>query len=113
MARASRRSTGRRRRALWPELARRARRRSRDASRPTRATALYLERQATEIAAFRADEALALRDDVDFAAIPGLSTEMVERLTAARPATFGAAARFAGVTPGALGALLAHVRRAA
>ena len=74
---------------------------------------VYLDRQAIEIASFRADEGLVLSDEVAFDRIPGLSTEMVERLTAARPATFGAAVRVAGVTPGALGALLAHVRRAA
>ncbi len=73
---------------------------------------VYLDRQAAEIAAFRDDEALLL-DDTHFAAVAGLSAEMVERLDAARPATFGAAVRVAGVTPGALGALLAYVRRAA
>ncbi len=73
----------------------------------------YLSRQAVEIAAFRADEALLLADDISFDRIAGLSVEMVERLTAAQPTTFGAAVRVAGVTPGALGALLAHVRRAA
>ncbi len=74
---------------------------------------VYLARQASEIAAFRADEALLLDPATAFARVPGLSPEMVERLDAARPATFGAAARVAGVTPGALVSLLAHVRRAA
>ncbi len=74
---------------------------------------LYLNRQAIEVASFRADEALLLADDIGFDRIAGLSPEMVERLSAARPATFGAAVRVAGVTPGALGALLAYARRAA
>ena len=74
---------------------------------------LYLSRQAIEIVNFRADEALALADGICFDSIAGLSPEMVERLTAGQPATFGAAVRVAGVTPGALSALLAHVRRAA
>jgi tRNA uridine 5-carboxymethylaminomethyl modification enzyme len=74
---------------------------------------VYLARQTNEIAAFRADETLLLDPGVVFARIPGLSPEMIERLDAARPATFGAAARVAGVTPGALVSLLAHVRRAA
>ena len=73
----------------------------------------YLTRQAVEIASFRRDEALQLDNAVDFSRIAGLSTEMVERLQMARPASFGAAVRVAGVTPGALSALLAHVRRAA
>ena len=75
--------------------------------------ASYLARQAKQIVSFRADEALALDGGIAFAAIPGLSPEMIERLEAARPTTFGAAARVAGVTPGALVSLLAHVRRAA
>lgn len=97
---------------LWPELA---------AVPPVIAATVatdmrygvYLKRQGADIAAFRADEALTLAGGIDFAAIPGLSPEMIERLTAAQPATFGAAVRVAGVTPGALTSLLAHVRRAA
>jgi tRNA uridine 5-carboxymethylaminomethyl modification enzyme len=75
--------------------------------------AVYLERQAHDIAAFRADEALRLPADIDYASVGGLSTEMVERLERARPASLGAAARVAGVTPAALSALLRHVKRAA
>ena len=71
----------------------------------------YLERQAADIAAFRRDEALALPDGLDYGAVGGLSNEVRDRLEAARPATFGQAARMEGVTPGALTALLSHVRR--
>ena len=71
----------------------------------------YLERQAADIAAFRRDEALALPDGLDYRAVGGLSNEVRARLEAARPATFGQAARMEGVTPGALTALLSHVRR--
>ena len=46
-------------------------------------------------------------------AVAGLSNEMVERLSAARPATLGAAARIRGVTPAALAAILVHARRKA
>ncbi len=75
--------------------------------------ATYLDRQSEDVEAFRRDEALSLPGDLDFAAIPGLSNEMVERLSKARPATLGQAARVGGVTPSALTALLVHVRRAA
>jgi len=75
--------------------------------------AIYLERQANDVQGFRRDEALALPDGLDFARVAGLSNEMVERLAIARPSTLGAAKRVAGVTPGALVALLSHVRRAA
>ena len=55
----------------------------------------------------------ALPRDLDYAAIGSLSTEMRQKLAAARPATLGAAARVSGVTPAALMALLRHVRRGA
>lgn len=73
----------------------------------------YIARQAEEIAALRRDENLALPGMLNFSAIAGLSTEMVERLAAARPATLGAASRIRGVTPAALAAVLLHVRRKA
>jgi len=71
----------------------------------------YLDRQAADVEAFRRDEALRLPADLDYAAIGGLSNEVRSKLTAVRPLTLGQAARIEGVTPGALTALLAHVRR--
>jgi len=74
--------------------------------------AAYLERQEADIHAFRRDEQLALPAGLDYAAIGGLSNEMRQKLSAAQPATLGAASRISGVTPAALVALLRHVRRA-
>jgi tRNA uridine 5-carboxymethylaminomethyl modification enzyme len=71
----------------------------------------YLSRQEADIRAFRRDQALALPEDLDVAAVPGLSNEVVAKLTAARPATLAAASRISGVTPAALTALLGYVRR--
>lgn len=75
------------------------------------AYAPYLARQEAELADLRAGEALPLGDDFPYAAIPGLSREMVERLSKARPATLAAAGRIPGITPAALAALLVHARR--
>lgn len=75
--------------------------------------AAYLERQDADIRAYRRDEALHLPVDLDFAAVGGLSNEMVQRLARARPRTLGQAARLPGVTPAAVVALMRHVRRAA
>jgi tRNA uridine 5-carboxymethylaminomethyl modification enzyme len=72
----------------------------------------YLHRQAADIASFRRDERVALAADTDYASIGGLSGELVGKLTAARPASLGAAARMEGMTPAALAALLASVRKA-
>jgi len=73
----------------------------------------YVARQESEIARLRADEAIRIPPDLDFASIPGLSTEMVERLSHARPTTLGAASRIRGVTPAALAAILVQSRRRA
>jgi tRNA uridine 5-carboxymethylaminomethyl modification enzyme len=73
--------------------------------------AVYLDRQAADVAAYRRDESLALPDDLDFRQIPGLSSEMKHKFTAFRPRTVGQAGRLDGVTPAALTLLAAHVRR--
>ncbi|QNA85858.1 tRNA uridine-5-carboxymethylaminomethyl(34) synthesis enzyme MnmG [Sphingomonas sp. So64.6b] len=73
----------------------------------------YIARQANDIARLQGNDAIALPGDVDFASIPGLSNEMVERLAAAAPATLGAAGRIRGITPAALTAILLYVRRRA
>ena len=72
----------------------------------------YLDRQTADAAAFQRDEALRLPQDLDYTRIGGLSAECREKLAAIRPLTLGQAGRIEGVTPGALTALLAHVRRA-
>lgn len=73
----------------------------------------YLARQEAELRDLRASEGLSLDDDFPFTAVPGLSREMVERLSDARPPTLAAAGRVPGVTPAALAALLVHAKRRA
>ncbi|QKG70910.1 tRNA uridine-5-carboxymethylaminomethyl(34) synthesis enzyme MnmG [Erythrobacter mangrovi] len=71
----------------------------------------YLARQQAELSDLRASEALRLPADFPYRDVPGLSNEMVERLSLARPADMAAASRVQGVTPAALAALLVHARR--
>lgn len=71
----------------------------------------YLERQAADVAALRRDESLTLPASLDYSVVGGLSNEVRQKLEAIRPATLGQAGRIEGVTPGALTALLSHVRR--
>ncbi|WP_339738931.1 tRNA uridine-5-carboxymethylaminomethyl(34) synthesis enzyme MnmG [uncultured Maricaulis sp.] len=71
----------------------------------------YLDRQQADILAFRRDEAVKIPADLDYASVGGLSNEARERLIASRPDTLGQAARLEGVTPGALTAVLAYVKR--
>jgi len=73
----------------------------------------YLARQDADIRAYRRDEDLELPEDVDYDAIGSLSNEVRHKLKAARPETLSAAGRIPGITPAALTALLAHVKRRA
>ena len=73
----------------------------------------YIARQDAELRSLAANEAIVLDPALDYAAIGGLSREMVERLGKARPETLGQAARIDGVTPAALTAILVHSRRRA
>jgi len=94
---------------IWPELGEL----SRIIAEQLEADALYagyLDRQQADIAAFRRDESLRIPDDLDYGAVGGLSTEVRQRLDAARPMTLGQAARLEGITPASLVALLAHVK---
>jgi tRNA uridine 5-carboxymethylaminomethyl modification enzyme len=60
----------------------------------------------------RQDEALVVPRGTSFRDIPGLSNEMAERLQAAQPETLGQAGRVRGVSPAAITALLAWLRKA-
>ncbi len=73
--------------------------------------AVYLERQQSDIAQLRADEAVAIPDDLDFDALSGLSEELRGKLEAVRPTTLGQAARIEGMTPAALALLLGGIKR--
>jgi tRNA uridine 5-carboxymethylaminomethyl modification enzyme len=59
----------------------------------------------------QADEARRIPVAFSYAAIPGLSREIVERLTHVRPETIGQAARVPGVTPAAVAIVVARVSR--
>jgi tRNA uridine 5-carboxymethylaminomethyl modification enzyme len=72
----------------------------------------YVRRQAEAVERFRRLEEAAIPDWVDFARIAGLSTEVRERLSAARPRSLGQAARMPGVTPAAVALLAVHIRGA-
>ena len=71
----------------------------------------YLSRQEAELRDLKAGEKLRLPQDFPYASVPGLSNEMVERLSRAQPETLSAAGRVPGITPAALAALLVHARR--
>ncbi len=96
--------------AIWPELG---------SLSPETASQLeieglyatYLMRQDADIEAFRRDEQLAIPTDMAFDGIPGLSSEVVDKLKTARPSTLGAASRISGMTPAAITVLLSEIKR--
>ncbi len=71
----------------------------------------YIDRQQADIVAFRKDEGVRIPAAFDYASVGGLSNEVREKLERAEPATLGQAARIEGVTPGALTAVLARLKR--
>ncbi len=74
----------------------------------------YLERQAKDLAARYRDRLIPIASAFDYGRVPGLSTEMIERLATVRPTTIDEASRISGVPPAALSALhFALVRAAA
>jgi len=70
----------------------------------------YIERQEREAARLAEDENLQIPRDMRYS-LPGLSREMVEKLTFVRPVSLGQASRISGVTPAAIAILRMHLRR--
>ena len=73
--------------------------------------AVYLDHQQADIQRQRAEEEAALPPDIDYRAIPGLSSELREKLVAVAPRTLGQAGRIEGMTPAALALVASRLRR--
>ena len=71
----------------------------------------YKARQDEDIRAYRRDAAVRLPDILDYGLVGGLSAEATEALEAGRPSTLASAARLPGVTPAALTAVVAHLKK--
>jgi tRNA uridine 5-carboxymethylaminomethyl modification enzyme len=71
----------------------------------------YLDRQRDDISDFKKEEMLLLPKNLNYNSVGSLSNEIVEKLSAIRPPTLGAASRISGVTPAAIIALLRFVKK--
>ncbi len=71
----------------------------------------YQERERRQVQRFRQREQVAIPPELEFASLPGLSREVVDKLERVRPANLGQAGRISGVTPAALAVLSLHLRR--
>lgn len=95
--------------SVWPELG--------DLDASTRQAletealyAVYMERQRVEAELIRREENAAIPDDIDFGGLPGLSNELKQKLQARRPRSVAEAQRIDGMTPAALGIVVACLR---
>ncbi|MAN52615.1 MULTISPECIES: tRNA uridine-5-carboxymethylaminomethyl(34) synthesis enzyme MnmG [unclassified Marinimicrobium] len=71
----------------------------------------YIDRQQDEINRLRAHEQTLIPTEFDFDKVEGLSNEVKQKLSAARPETLARASRIPGVTPAAVSLLLIHLKK--
>jgi len=71
----------------------------------------YIKRQEEEVRRFKKWENMLLPGDLDYSKVPGLSKEVVEKLTRLRPESLGRASRVSGVTPAALTAIRIYLKK--
>ncbi len=70
----------------------------------------YIERQQNEIEKLKRHETTRVPEQIDYAKVKGLSSEVRQKFTEIRPETIGAASRIPGVTPAAISLLLIHLK---
>jgi len=95
--------------AIWPDLARF------DGATLERLEtnaryAVYLQRQSADVAQIRREELRAIPGELDFDGIAGLSNELKQKIRDRRPGSIAEAQRLDGMTPAALGLIIAHIR---
>ncbi len=71
----------------------------------------YLDKQKSDIIAFRKDESLKIPESIDYNKLSGLSNEVKSKFKLIKPKTLGQALRIDGITPAAAYILLAHVKK--
>ena len=71
----------------------------------------YIERQQTEISRALRYEEFALSSTMNYRLVPGLSSEVIEKLDRHKPETLGQAGRIQGVTPAAISLLLVYLKK--
>lgn len=71
----------------------------------------YIKRQEEQVARFKKLESVELPPEIAFEELPGLSAEVVEKLSSIRPRSLGQALRISGVTPAAVSVLQVHLKK--
>ena len=71
----------------------------------------YIERQQTDIERLQKNENTKIPNSVNFENVVGLSNEVKQKLTEARPQSLARASRLPGVTPAAISLLMVHLKK--
>ncbi len=71
----------------------------------------YFERERKINEKMRYLENIKIPEDIDYSNIPGLTKEVVQKLTRSKPLTLGHAARLEGITPAAITAIMIHLQK--
>ncbi len=71
----------------------------------------YIERQLDDIERLKKHANTQLPADLDYSLVPGLSSEVIQKLNLIKPHTLGQAGRISGLTPAALSLLLVYLKK--
>jgi len=71
----------------------------------------YIKRQEEQVARFKKLETVELPENIPYDELPGLSAEVVEKLSSIKPRSLGQALRISGVTPAAVSVLQVHLKK--
>jgi len=96
--------------AVWPELAM-LDPKLREALEIDATYAVYMDRQAADIAGVLREESRVIPEEFDFQSLSGLSNELKQKLVAAMPRNLAQAMKVDGITPSAISLILAHIRK--
>ncbi|RUM35313.1 MAG: tRNA uridine-5-carboxymethylaminomethyl(34) synthesis enzyme MnmG [Desulfobulbus sp.] len=71
----------------------------------------YIKRQQEQVNRFKKLERTKLPENIEYSKLPGLSNEVVEKLSTVQPRSLGQASRISGVTPAAVSVLQVHLKK--
>ncbi|MYE60831.1 MAG: tRNA uridine-5-carboxymethylaminomethyl(34) synthesis enzyme MnmG, partial [Candidatus Dadabacteria bacterium] len=71
----------------------------------------YIKRQKEEVGKLQKFENMKIPETFEYKNIPGLSNEIVQKLSRVKPESVGQASRVSGITPAAISGLLVHIRK--
>ncbi|MCD6389195.1 MAG: tRNA uridine-5-carboxymethylaminomethyl(34) synthesis enzyme MnmG [Desulfobulbaceae bacterium] len=71
----------------------------------------YIKRQEEQVNRFKKLENIQLPDHLEYKGMPGLSHEVIEKLSRVRPRSLGQASRISGITPAAISVLQVQLKK--